>query len=107
MRLLMSAASLSPADFAPSVGYLGPPETTPYYPTGDLQGDRSVAFTTAMNCLEDLEADPQGNDAQVATKLVELAQALSDLSLRESALDTSGYASESFDRLYIAKPNKY
>ena len=107
MRLLMSAASLSPADFAPSVGYLGPPESTPYYPTGDLQGDRSVAFTTAMNCLEDLEADSQGSDAQIATKLFELAQALSDLGLRESALDTSGYASESFDRLYIAEPNKY
>ena len=107
MRLLMSAASLSPADFAPSVGYLGPPESTPYYPTGDLRGDRSVAFTTAMNCLEDLEVDPQGNDAQVATKLFELAEALSDLGLRESALDASGYASESLDRLYIAEPNKY
>jgi tetratricopeptide (TPR) repeat protein len=103
----MSAASLSPADFARSVGYLGPPETTPYYPTGDLQSDRSVAFTTAMIRLEDLEADPQGNDAQVATKLFELAQALSDLGLYESALDTSGYASESFDRLSIAEPNKY
>jgi len=107
MRLLMSAASLSPADFAPSVGYLGPPESTPYYPTGDLRGDRSVAFTTAMNCLEDLEVDPQANDAQIATKLFELAQALSDLGLRESALDTSGYASESLDRLYLAEPNKY
>ena len=107
MRLLMSAASLSPADFAPSVGYLGPPESTPYYPTGDLRGDRSIAFTTAMNCLEDLEVDPQGNDAQIATKLFELAQALSDLGLRESALDTCGYASEYLDRLYIAEPNKY
>jgi len=107
MRLLMSAASLSPADFGPSVGYLGPPESTPYYPTGDLRGDRSVAYTTAMNCLEDLDVDPQGNDAQIATKLFELAQALSDLGLRESALDTSGYASESLDHLYIAEPNKY
>jgi tetratricopeptide (TPR) repeat protein len=103
----MFAASLSPADFAPPVGYLGPPESTPYYPTGDLRGDRSIAFTTAMNCLEDLEVSHQGNDAQIAAKLFELAQALSDLGLRESALDTCGYASESLDRLYIAEPSKY
>jgi len=51
MRLLMSAASLFPTDFALSFGYLGPPESTPYYPTGDLRGDTS--FTTAMYCLED------------------------------------------------------
>ena len=101
----MSAASLSPADFALSVGYLGPPESTPYYPTGDLRGDRS--FTTAMNCLEDLEADLQGNDAQIANKLFDLAQALGELSPREPALDTSDYASESLNCLYVAEPNKY
>ena len=107
MRLLMYTASLSPADFAPSVGYLGPAESTPYYPTGDLQDDRSGAYTTAMNCLEDLEVDVQINDAQGATKFFELAQALSDVGLHEFALYTCGYASESFDHLYIAEPNKY
>ena len=107
IRLLMYTASLSPADFAPSVGYLGPPESTPYYPTGDLQGDRSGAYTTAMNCLEDLEADVQINDDQGATKFFELAQALSDFGLHGSALYTCGYASESLDHLYIAEPNKY
>jgi tetratricopeptide (TPR) repeat protein len=106
VRLLMSAASLSPANFAPSIGYLGPSESTPYYPTGDLRGDRGIAFTTAMNCLEDLEVEPQGNDDHIATKLFELAQALSDLGLYEYALNTSGYALEVLERLYVGEPNK-
>jgi tetratricopeptide (TPR) repeat protein len=106
VRLLMSTASLSPADFAPSVGYLGPPESTPYYPTGDLRGDRDIAFTTALDCLDDLEADPQENDDQIATSLFQLAQALSDLGLREYALNTSGYALDVLERLYVAEPNK-
>ena len=60
-----------------------------------------------MNCLEGLEIDPQGNDTQISTKLFELAQALSDLGLPESALDPSGYASGSLDRLYVAELDKY
>jgi tetratricopeptide (TPR) repeat protein len=103
----MSAASLSPADFAPSVGYLGPSETTPYYPTGDLRGDRPIAFTTAMNCLDDLDVEPQTNDEYIATKLFELAQALSDLGLCDYALNTSGYALNILERLYVAESNKF
>jgi tetratricopeptide (TPR) repeat protein len=101
----MSAASLSPAEFAPSVGYLGPQESTPYYPTGDLRGDRSVAFTIAMNCIDDLEVN--SDDVQIATKLFELAQALSDLGLREYSLNMSGHAADILERLYAAEPNKY
>jgi tetratricopeptide (TPR) repeat protein len=59
-----------------------------------------------LNCLDDLEADPQGSDDQIATKLFELAQALSDLGLREYALNTSGYALDVLERLYVAEPNK-
>ena len=105
VRLLMFAASLSPAEFAPSVGYLGPPESTPYYPSGDLRGDRSVAFTIVMNCIDDLEVN--SDDVQIAMKLFELAQALSDLGLHGYALNISSYASDALERLCIAEPNKY
>ena len=106
MRLLMSAASLCPANFAPHTGFLGPSESMPYYPTGDLVGDRSVAFSTAMDRIDDLEADLQGDDANViATKLFELAQALNDLGLRDYAWNTSGSALEALEDLYNAAPN--
>jgi hypothetical protein len=59
-----------------------------------------------MNCIDELEADPQGDDVRIATKLFELAQALSDLGLREYALNTSGYALDSLERLYVAEPSK-
>jgi tetratricopeptide (TPR) repeat protein len=106
VRLLMSAASLSPANFAPHTGFFGPSESTPYYPTGDLEGDRSAAFSTAMDRIDELEAHLQGDDANViATKLFELAQALHDLGLRDYALNTSGFALEALERLYSAAPN--
>jgi len=106
VRLLMSTASLSPADFAPAAGFLGLPESTPYYPTGDLGGDRSVALTIAMDCLDDLEVCLLGDDdVRTATKLFELAQALSDLGLREYALATSGFALDALERPFIAMPN--
>jgi len=106
VRLLMSAASLSPANFAPHTGFLGPSESMPYYPTGDLEGDRSVAFSTAMDCMDDLEAHLQGDDAKViATKLFELAQALNDLGLRDYAWNTSGFALEALEHLYNAAPD--
>jgi tetratricopeptide (TPR) repeat protein len=109
VRLLMSSASLSPADFASPVGFLGPSESTPYYPTGDLQGDRTIAFTTAMDCLLDLmEFHPHGNDeVKIATTLFELAQALSDLGLHKYALDTSSFALDTLERPFVATPNDF
>jgi len=101
----MSAASLSPANFTSPVGYLGPPESTPYYPTGDLQ-DRVIAFTNAMDCFDDLEVYLRGDDGfQIATRLFELAQALSDLGLHEYALNTSGFALDTLERPYVVTPN--
>jgi tetratricopeptide (TPR) repeat protein len=101
----MSAASLSAADFASPVGYLGTSESTPYYPTGDLQ-DRNIAFTNAMDCVDHLEDYLHGNDdVRIATKLVELAQALSDLGLHEYALNTSGFALDTLERLFTAAPD--
>ncbi|KAH9964230.1 hypothetical protein BC827DRAFT_59967 [Russula dissimulans] len=105
VRLLMSSASLSPVDFASPIGYLGPPESTPYYPTGDLQGDRIIAFTIAMDRLDDLDSYLKGNDnIGIATKLFELAQALSDLGLHEYAFNTSGYALDALERPYKPTP---
>ena len=104
----MSHASLSPADFVSPVGYLGPQETTPYYPTGDLREDRSLTFNTAMDSIDDLEVYLQGNDdVRIATKLSELAQSLSDLGLREYALDISGFALDIFEQPYLATPNNH
>ena len=106
VRLLMCCASLSPADFTSPVGYLGPAESTSYYPTGDIRSDRSVAFTTAMDCLDDLDANLYGKvDVRVATKLFELAQALSDLGLGEYALNISGFALDILEGLHIAGPD--
>jgi tetratricopeptide (TPR) repeat protein len=107
VRLLMLGASLSPADFTSPIGYLGPPESTPYYPTGDLGGDRNVAFTTVMNCLEHLEANlHRDDDIRIALKIFELAQALSDLGLREYALDTCGFALGVLESPHIAEATK-
>ncbi|KAI0294962.1 hypothetical protein BC826DRAFT_1009674 [Russula brevipes] len=101
----MSAASLSAADFASPVGYLGSSESTPYYPTGDLQ-DRNIAFTNAMDCVDHLEDYLHGNDdVRIATKFFELAQALSDLGLHEYALNTSGFALDTLERLHTAAPD--
>ncbi|KAH9956241.1 hypothetical protein BGW80DRAFT_268347 [Lactifluus volemus] len=102
----MSCASFTPADFASPIGYLGPPETTLYYPTGNLQRDRIIAFTSAMDCLDDLETNTRGvDDIRLASKLSELAQALSDLGLHKHALTTSGLALEIIKHLYAMTPD--
>jgi tetratricopeptide (TPR) repeat protein len=106
MRLLMSAASLVPSAFASHSGFLGPVESTPYYPTGDLSRHRATAFSTAIDCIDDLEAHiTGGDDVRNATKLVALAQALSDLGLHDYALTTSGFALNALQRPYTAEPN--
>jgi len=106
MRLLMSAASLVPSAFAPHFGFFGPVEFTPYYPTGDLSRDRDIAFSTAMDCIDNLEAYiPGGDDVRIATELVALAQALSDLGLYDYALTTSGFALGALQRPYTTEPN--
>ena len=106
MRLLMSAASLVPSAFAPHHGFLGPIEFTPYYPTGNLSNHRSIAFSTAIDCIDDLEAYiPGGDDVRIATKLVALAQAFSDLGLYDYALTTSSFALDALQRPYTAEPN--
>jgi tetratricopeptide (TPR) repeat protein len=102
----MSSASLSPADFASPIGFLGPSESTPYYPTGDLRKDRTVAFNTAMDCLDDMEIDFHGHDdITIANTLCKLAQALSDLGLHKYALDTSGFALETLEHSHVVAPN--
>ena len=106
MRLLMSAASLVPSAFASHSGFLGPVESTPYYPTGDLSRHRDIAFSTAMDCIDNLEAYiPGGDDVRIATELVALAQALSDLGLYDYALTTSGFALGALQRPYTTEPN--
>ncbi|KAI9509519.1 hypothetical protein F5148DRAFT_745948 [Russula earlei] len=102
----MSGASLSPANFASPVGYLGLPESTPYYPTGDLR-DRPIAFTIAMDRLDDLDAHLTRNEnTGIVTKLLELTQALSDLGLHEYALNTSRFALDTLERSYTATPDE-
>ena len=105
VRLLMTSASFSPADFSSPVGFLGRTESTPYYPTGDLQKDRMVAFTAAMDCLDHLEVQLPGNDdISITTTLFELTQALSDLGLHKYALDTSDFALHTLEHPYVATP---
>ena len=106
-RLLMSAASLVPSAFPPYSGFLDPVKSTPYYPAGDLSGHtRDIAFSTAMDCIDDLEAYiPGGDDVRIANKFVALAQALSDLGLHNYALTTSGFALDALQRPYTAEPN--
>ena len=104
----MSSASLSPADFASPIGFLGPSESTPYFPTGDLQRDRTVAFNTAMDCLDGMEDDFRGHDdVTIANTLCKLAQALSDLGLNKYALNTSGFALETLEHSHVAAPNDF
>jgi len=104
----MTSASFSPADFASPVGFLSPSESPLYYPTGDIQRDRIVAFTIAMECLDHLEGHLHGNDyIRIATTLFELTQALSDLGLHKYALDTSGFALESLKDPYVATPEDF
>jgi tetratricopeptide (TPR) repeat protein len=106
VRLLMSLASLDPADFASPVGFFGPSESTPYYPTGDLQRDRGLAHVIAIRRLEELQGNLHGiEDVRIANKLVELAQALNDLGLHDYALNTSGYALDTLEHQPNAAPN--
>src|SRR5579863_10534293 len=105
MRVLFRSASLSTADFVSPEGYLGPSASTPYYPTGDLQGDRNFAYASAMNCFDALEFLLVVDDrAKIAAKQSELAQALSDLGLHEYALMTSSSALELARDIYAAEP---
>ena len=106
MRLLMSAASLDPSAFASHSGFLGPVECTPYYPTGDPSLHRGISFSMAMECIGYLEAYIHGDDdVGLATKLVALAQALSDLGLHDYALTASGFALDALQRPYATEPN--
>ncbi|KAH9178616.1 hypothetical protein EDB89DRAFT_960331 [Lactarius sanguifluus] len=108
LRLLMYCASIPTADFATPNGFLGPPTLVPYYPTGDLDADRNVAFTTALNCLDELEILLTGDaKAEIAAALSELAQALNDLGLHEYASNASGFALEILRDLYTAEPNQF
>ncbi|KAH9035064.1 hypothetical protein EDB84DRAFT_1485940 [Lactarius hengduanensis] len=108
LRLLMYCASIPTADFATPNGFLGPPTLVPYYPTGDLEADRNVAFTTALDCLDELETLLTGNaKAEVAAALSELAQALNDLGLHEYASSVSGFALKILRDLYTAEPNQF
>ncbi|KAH9065653.1 hypothetical protein EDB87DRAFT_870053 [Lactarius vividus] len=108
LRLLMYCASIPTADFATPNGFLGPPTSVPYYPTGDLDADRNVAFTIALDCLDELETLLTGNaKAEIAAALSELAQALNDLGLDEYASSVSGFALEILRDLYTAEPNQF
>ena len=101
----MTSASFSPADFSSPVGFLGPSESMPYYPTGDLQKDRMVAFTGAIDCLDHLEVHLLGNDDfRIATTLFELTQALSDLGLHKYTLETSGFALDTLKHPDVVTP---
>jgi tetratricopeptide (TPR) repeat protein len=108
LRLLMYCASLSTADCASPNGFLGPPDSVSYYPTGDLEGDRSVAFTTALDCIDELIILlPKSGKSEIAGALSELAQAFSDLGLHEYASSVSGFALEIFRDLYAAEPDRF
>jgi tetratricopeptide (TPR) repeat protein len=108
LRLLMYCASLPTAEFASPNGFLGPPTSVPYYPTGDLEADRNVAFTTALDCLDDLIVILTGGaKAEIAGALSELAQALSDLGLHNYASNVSGFALEIYRELYSAEPDQF
>jgi tetratricopeptide (TPR) repeat protein len=103
----MHCASIPTADFASPNGFLGPPASVPYYPTGDLE-DRNVAFTTALDCLDELMVLLTGNaEAEVAGALFELAQALNDLGTHDYASNVSGFALEIYRGLYAAEPDQF
>ena len=106
MRLLMSSASLVPSAFASHSGFLGPVESTPYYPTGDSSFHRDISFSMAMGCIDHLEGHISvGDDVRTVTKLVALAQALSDLGLYDYALSISGLALDALQHPYATKHN--
>ena len=108
MRLLMCCSSLNVTDFTSPEGYFGPPATTPYYPTGDIQGDRNAAFTSAMESFDALEVLLVVNDrAKIVAKQSELAQALSDLGLHDYANTTSGFTLDLVRKLYAATPDDF
>jgi hypothetical protein len=106
VRLLMCCASLSPAGFASAKGYSQPSAVKPYYPTGDPEQDKNIAFTTAMDCCDVLKDLHSGNDAaNIASKY--LSQALSDLGFLRYASITSGLALETFRDLNTAAPDNF
>jgi len=104
----MYCASFSTADFASPNGFFGPLASVPYYPTGDLERDRNIAFTAALDCLDELTALLTSNaKAEVAATLAELAQALNDLGLHEYASSVSSFALEVLRGLYTAEPDRF
>ncbi|KAI9452571.1 hypothetical protein BJY52DRAFT_907300 [Lactarius psammicola] len=108
LRLLMYCASLSTADFASPNGFLGPPDSVLYYPTSDLDADRNVAFTAALDCLDELMVLLTGNGKEeIAASFSELAQALNDLGLHEYASSVSSFALEILRELYTAEPDQF
>ncbi|KAH9019202.1 hypothetical protein EDB84DRAFT_624851 [Lactarius hengduanensis] len=104
----MCCASLPPAKFASTKGHSQPSAAKPYYPTGDSEQDKNIAFTTAMECCEVLKDLHSGNDAaSIATKYFELSQALSDLGLLHYASITSDFALETFRALHTTAPDNF
>ena len=104
----MYCASLPTAEFASPDGFLGHPTSVPYYPTGDLESDRNVAFTAALDCLDELTVLLTGDArAEIAGALSELAQALNDLGLHDYASKVSGFALETYRDLYAAEPDQF
>ena len=104
----MNCASFSTADFSFPYGFLGPPASVPYYPTGDLGRDRIVAFTTALDCLDELMVLlTGGGKSEVVQALSQLAQALSDLGLHKHASSVSGFALEVLRDLYTTNPDRF
>ena len=101
----MYLASIPTADLASPNGFLGPPASVYYYPTGDLEGDRDIAFTAALDYLDELMVLLTGNaQTEIAVALSELAQALSDLGLNNYASNVSSFALEVLRVLYAADP---
>lgn len=108
MRLLMCCASLSPAEFASTEGISQPSAIKPYYPTGEPEQAKNIAFTTAMDRCDVLKTLHTGNDAvSVATKYLELAQALHDLGMLHFASTTSAFALETFRDLHTKAPDNF
>jgi hypothetical protein len=53
------------------------------HPTGDLEGDRNVTFTKALDCLDEfMFLLPSNTKGDITAALSELAVALSDLNMR-------------------------
>ncbi|KAF8266279.1 hypothetical protein EI94DRAFT_217209 [Lactarius quietus] len=104
----MCCASLSPSAFAATEGLSQPSPIKPYHPTGDPDHDKKIALTTAKRCCDVLKDLHSGNDAvAIATKYLELSQALSDLGLLKYASKTSGFALETFRAMHTAGPDDF